>query len=363
MFYHLLYPLKGFFSPLNVFQYITFRSFGAIFTSFVLGVFFTGYLIKYLRQHSITQPIREDGPQSHILKKQGTPTMGGIAILASIVISTILWARLDNRFILWLIAGVILLGLLGFADDYLKHVKKNPRGLSPYEKIAGQLALALAVSLYVTYLRPPNAEFATRINIPYLKNIYLDLGYGYLFFSMLVVMGASNGVNLTDGLDGLAIGNLIVAAFTLSIFAYLAGNVRFSQYLKLIYVPGAGEITVFLAAMLGTGLGFLWYNSNPAEIFMGDTGSLFLGGALGLVAIFIKQEILLAIIGGVFIVEVLSVIIQVNFYKRTGKRIFRMAPVHHHFELLGWAEQKVTIRFIIVAVMLSLVAIASLKLR
>jgi len=363
MFYHILYPLKSFFSPLNVFQYITFRAFGAIFTSFVLSVIFTGYLISYFRRQNITQPIREDGPKSHIVNKQGTPTMGGIAILSAVVISTLLWARLDNRFILWIMCGVIWLGLLGFADDYLKHVKKNPRGLSPSQKIAGQLALALAAGIYITYIHPPNIDFATKLNIPYLKDVYLNLGHLYLVFALFVILGASNGVNLTDGLDGLAIGNLIVAAFTFSIFAYLAGNVKFAQYLKLVYVPGAGEITVFLAAMVGTGLGFLWHNSNPAGIFMGDTGSLFLGGSLGLVAVFIKQEILLAIVGGVFIAEVLSVILQVNYYKRTGKRIFKMAPLHHHFELGGLPEQKITIRFIIIAIMLSLLALASLKLR
>lgn len=361
MLYHLLYGLKNVFSPLNVFQYITFRAFGAIFTSFILTIILTRLLISYMRRRSIAQPIREDGPGTHIAKS-GTPTMGGIAILVSMVVTTLMWARLDNRFIIWLIVGVIFLGILGFVDDYLKHFKKNSLGLPAYQKLAGQMLLAVAVALYLKGY-PAAMAFADKLNVPYLKDVYLSLGAFYSALVVFIILGASNGVNLTDGLDGLAIGNLIVAAFTFSIFAYLAGNVRFAQYLKIIYVPGAGEISIYLAAMLGTGLGFLWYNSHPAQIFMGDTGSLFLGGGLGMVAVFIKQELLLVVVGGVFVAEVLSVILQVQYFKRTGKRIFRMAPLHHHYELAGIAEPKVTMRFIIIAIALSLAALASLKLR
>ncbi|PKN00934.1 MAG: phospho-N-acetylmuramoyl-pentapeptide-transferase [Elusimicrobia bacterium HGW-Elusimicrobia-1] len=361
MLYHLLFGLRNIFSPLNIFQYITFRAFGAIFTSFILTIILTNLMVAYMKRRMITQPIRDDGPATHHAK-QGTPTMGGIAILVSMAVTTALWARLDNRFILWLLGGVIFLGMLGFADDYLKHVKKNSRGLSASKKLAGQIVLAVSVALYLRQY-PAAAAFADTINIPYLKDAYIGLGALYAAFVVFVILGASNGVNFTDGLDGLAIGNLVVAAFTFSIFAYLAGNVRFAQYLKIIYVPGAGEITVYLAAMLGTGLGFLWYNTHPAQIFMGDTGSLFLGGGLGMVAVFIKQELLLVIIGGVFVAEVLSVILQVQYFKRTGKRIFRMAPLHHHYELGGLSEPKITVRFIIISIVLSLVALASLKLR
>lgn len=361
MLYHLLFPLKNLFSPLNVFQYITFRSFGAVFTAFFSMLLLMPYFIRILRKAGIGQHIRSDGPQSH-LSKEGTPTMGGLVLLVSILFSTFLWARLDNRFILWIFGGIFFLGALGFIDDYLKLVKKNPKGLSAKKKLIGQFVLAAAVGLYLWFL-PPNAEFSSMLNIPYLKEAYLNLGYVYVVFVVFILLGASNGVNLTDGLDGLAIGNLIVASFTFAIFAYLAGHVKFANYLKIIYVPGAGEITVYLAAMLGAGLGFLWYNAYPAEIFMGDTGSLFLGGSLGMVAVFIKQELLLVIIGGMFVAEVLSVILQVHSFRRYKRRIFKMAPLHHHFELSGIAEPKVSIRFIIISIILSLIALTSLKLR
>jgi len=361
MFYHLLYPLREVFSPFNLFQYITFRAAGAILTSLILSFMLGPSLIAYLKNLKISQTIRTDGPPAH-LAKSGTPTMGGLLILVSLVVSTLLWARLDNRFILLMLGGTLWLGFLGFWDDYLKLVKKNPRGLDPLKKFLGQSALALIVAVYL-WLYPSNADYISKINIPYLKDTFINLNIGYVLFVMLIVVGSSNAVNLTDGLDGLAIGNLIIAGMTLSLFAYFAGNIKIAHYLRLVPVPGSGELSVFLAALVGSGLGFLWFNSYPAQVFMGDTGSLFLGGALGLVAVFIKQEIILVIIGGVFVVEVLSVILQVYSFRHTGKRIFKMAPIHHHFELSNWAEPKVTVRFWIIGIILALIALSSLKLR
>lgn len=361
MLYHLLYPLRDIFSPLNVFQYITFRTGGAILTSLVFCLVFGPPMIRKLRSLKISQTIRNDGPKTH-LSKAGTPTMGGLLILLSMLISTLLWARLDNRFILFVIAGTICLGLLGFCDDYLKLVKKNPRGVSARAKLSVQTLFALGVAVYL-WMDPSNPGFTTTINIPYLKNSFLNLHYFYFALVMFIVVGSSNAVNLTDGLDGLAIGNLIIAALALSLFAYFSGHMKIAGYLRIIPVPGAGELTVFLGTMIGAGLGFLWFNAHPAEVFMGDTGSLFLGGALGLVAVFIKQELILVVIGGVFVAEALSVITQVYSFRRTGKRIFRMAPLHHHFELSGWPESKVTIRFWVIGIVLALVAFASLKLR
>jgi len=294
--------------------------------------------------------------------KSGTPTMGGLIILLSLLVSTLLWARLDNRFILVLLISTFYFGFLGFCDDYLKLVKKNPKGLNARKKFIFQCLLAAGIAAYLWYF-PPDMIYQSSINIPYLKNIFIDLSVGYILFAMLVVVGSSNAVNLTDGLDGLAIGNLVIAAVTLAFFAYFAGHYKISEYLKIIHVAGAGEISVFLSALVGSGLGFLWFNAYPAEVFMGDTGSLFLGGALGIVAIMIKQEIILAIIGGIFVAEALSVIIQIYFFKRTGKRVFKMAPIHHHFELSGWPETKVTIRFWIIGIILALISFASLKIR
>jgi len=333
----------------------------AILTSLVLSFIIGKKFISYFKKTQIIQSIRSDGPATH-QKKEGTPTMGGVIILLTLITSTLLWARLDNRFILWTIVAVIWFGILGFLDDYLKVIKKNPGGIKPSTKLIGQIIFALSVSIYL-YFKPSNPQFSTVINIPYLKDVYIDIGIFYIVFSTLVIVGSSNAVNLTDGLDGLAIGNIIIAAFSYVIFSYLAGHARFSQYLKIIPVPGAGELAVFLSAMIGSGLGFLWFNGYPAEIFMGDTGSLFLGGAIGLIAVFTKQELILIVVGGIFVIEVLSVIIQVSYFKRTKKRIFKMSPLHHHFELSGWAEPKVTIRFWIIAIVLSLISLTSLKLR
>ncbi len=361
MFYHLLYPLRDIFSPFNVFQYITFRAAAAILTSLIISFACGPILIKYLRKLKIGQTIRNDGPQTHLIKS-GTPTMGGLIILASLLVSTLLWARLDNRFIIILLIGTLFLGFLGFCDDYLKLVKKNPRGLDARKKFIFQCLLGVGIAAYLWFY-PPDMIYQSSINIPYLKNVFIDLSVFYIIFAMLIIVGSSNAVNLTDGLDGLAIGNILIAGAALAFFSYFAGHYKIAEYLKIIHVAGAGEIAVFLSALVGSGLGFLWFNAYPAEVFMGDTGSLFLGGALGIVAVIIKQEIILAVICGVFVAEALSVIIQIYYFKRTGKRVFKMAPLHHHFELSGWAESKVTVRFWIIGIILVLISFASLKIR
>ncbi|MFH0948712.1 MAG: phospho-N-acetylmuramoyl-pentapeptide-transferase [Elusimicrobiota bacterium] len=361
MFYYLYYYLSEKFSPLNVFQYITFRAGGAIFTALLIFVIFGPYLIKKLKTLKIEQVMRSDGPQTHFAKS-GTPTMGGLLILVSLVISTLLWARLDNRFIWVLIFSAIYLGLLGFADDYLKLVKKHSSGLSASKKIIYLSVLGLIIAGY-GYFFPPNPKYITSVNVPYLKETFLNLGILYVCFSYFIVIGSSNAVNLTDGLDGLAAGSIIFSGLVYVVFAYIAGNAKFSSYLKVISVPGAGEISIFLTAMIGACLGFLWFNCHPAEVFMGDTGSLFLGGSIGIVSILIKQELILIVVGGIFVVEALSVLLQVTSYRLRKKRIFKMAPLHHHFELAGHSEEKIVIRFWIVAIILALLSLSSLKIR
>ena len=357
MFYYLFHTLFN----INLFQYITFRAGGAILTSLIITFVIGPIIIRNLKKYKIGQTVRSDGPKTHQVKS-GTTTMGGLIIILSLLFSTILWARLDNPFILWLIAATIYFGMIGFVDDYLKLVKKNPKGLSARKKLLFQSIFAILVIIYL-YFYPTNTQYATSLNIPYLKTTFLEMSFLYFVLIFLVIVGSSNAVNLTDGLDGLATGNIIIAALTLAVFSYLIGHSHISSYLKVPYVAGAGEISVFLTALFGSGLGFLWYNSYPAEIFMGDTGSLCLGGLLGLSAVFIKQELILFIVGGIFVAEALSVMIQVSVFKRTQKRVFRMAPIHHHFELGGLAETKVTIRFWIVGIILAIIAIASLKLR
>ena len=359
----MFYYLSGFkesFSPLNVLSYITFRSGGSILTAFLLTLFCMPAFIRFVKRIRVTQTIRAEGPESH-KTKSGTPIMGGVLVLFSTVFSTVLWARLDNRFIWVCLATVLYLGLLGWIDDYRKW-KGGKEGITPAQKIAAQMVLALGVTA-VLYVHPPNPAFKTLINIPYFKTLFLDLGAFYVFFAILVMIGSSNAVNLTDGLDGLAIGSFVIACLTLLIFTYLAGHADFSTYLRIIPVHGVGEVSVFLAALIGSGLGFLWFNAHPAEIFMGDSGSLFMGGALGTVALIIKQELILAVVGGLFVIEALSVLAQVVSYRRFGRRIFKMAPLHHHFELSGWPENKGTGRFWIISAVFSLIALASLKLR
>lgn len=356
-----LYYLSEKFSPLNVFQYITFRSGGAIFTALLISIIFGPYFIKKLKMLKIEQVIRNDGPQTHFAKS-GTPTMGGLVILISLVISTLLWARLDNRFIWLLIFSAVYLGFLGFIDDYLKLVKKHSYGLSASKKIIYISILGLIIAAYNFYF-PPNPKYITSVNVPYLKETFLNLGILYIFFSYFIVIGSSNAVNLTDGLDGLAVGSIIFSGLVYVVFAYVAGNVKFASYLKVIPVSGAGEICIFLTAMIGACLGFLWFNCHPAEVFMGDTGSLFLGGSIGIISILIKQELILIVVGGIFVVEVLSVLLQITSYRLRHKRIFKMAPLHHHFELMGQPEEKVVIRFWIIAIILALLSLSSLKIR
>jgi phospho-N-acetylmuramoyl-pentapeptide-transferase len=359
VFYHLLFPLKTFFSPFNVFRYITFRSFAAILTSLVISLLVGAWCIKKLKELQIGQFIREDGPQSHF-SKAGTPTMGGIMIIFSLLVSTLLWADLRNPYI-WLLVLVTLgFGLVGFLDDYLKVIKKHNRGLTGREKILGQTFIALVAALWLYFL----PSFKTTLTIPFFEGVRPNLSWGFIPLAILVIVGTANAVNLTDGLDGLAIGPVTIAAVFYAIFAYLTGNAIIAKYLKITFIPGVGELTVFLGAVVGAGIGFLWYNSYPAQVFMGDVGALALGGVLGTIALATKQEILLILVGGLFVVEALSVILQVSFFKVTnGRRIFRMAPIHHHFELKGWPEPKVIVRFWIIAIVLGILSLSTLKLR
>ncbi len=359
MLYHLLYPLHAQFGWLNVFRYITFRSIGSALTAFVI-VFFLGPLfIRWLRERQIGQVIRSDGPESHF-SKQGVPTMGGVLILAAMTVATLLWADLTNGLV-WLVLGITLFfGGIGSVDDIRKIRKKNSAGLSARGKILLQVLGASAVGMYLL-LHP---EYDGTLSIPFFKGIHPDLGWWYVPFAVLVIVGASNAVNLTDGLDGLATGPLMISGSVYLIFSYVAGHAIVASYLQIPFVQGAGEIAVFCGTMVGACLGFLWFNTYPAEIFMGDVGSLALGGTLGTVSIIIKQEFLLAIVGGIFVMEALSVILQVGYFKLSGgKRIFLMAPFHHHFEKKGWQEPKVVVRFWIVSILLGLMALATLKLR
>ncbi|GFO59745.1 phospho-N-acetylmuramoyl-pentapeptide-transferase [Geomonas silvestris] len=358
MLYHLLFPLASSYKLFNVFKYLTFRTIYAMITALVLSFIVGPWVIRKLEGLQARQVIRTDGPESH-LKKQGTPTMGGVLILVCIIVPTLLWADLRNAFIwltLFIIGGY---GLLGFFDDYKKVVEKNPKGLSPRQKMFWQILLAGAVA--ITLYNLPG--FSTELYLPFFKKVHPELGLLFIPFVTVVIVGASNAVNLTDGLDGLAIGPVAINAATYMLFCYIAGNAKLSGYLAIPYVPGAGELAVLCGAVIGAGLGFLWYNSYPAEVFMGDVGSLALGGGLGTLAVLTKQEILLVIVGGVFVVEALSVIFQVGSYKYRGKRIFRMAPIHHHFELKGVAEPKIIVRFWIITIILALVAISTLKMR
>ena len=345
----------------NLFRYITFRAGGAFFTSLFFGFFLGAPLIRYLKSvQGHGQPIREDGPDGHFLKA-GTPTMGGVLILASLVLSSVLWVKVDNSY-LWLILFVTVgFGLIGFWDDYTKVVKRNSRGISSSLRLILGLAISLIFTIFLIQVH--DANLSGRLAVPIFKDILFDLGILFIPFSMLVISGSANSVNLTDGLDGLAIMPVMIAAGSFGIISYLVGRVDFSDYLDLHYVAGVGEITIFCSALIGAGLGFLWYNAPPAAVFMGDTGSLALGGALGAIAVCTKNEFVLAIIGGLFVMEALSVIIQVIYFKITGKRVFLMAPIHHHFEKLGWAESQIVIRFWIISVILALIGLATLKLR
>ncbi len=356
--------LAQFESGFNVFSYLTMRAILGALTALVLSFVFGPRMISKLSNNQLGQPVREDGPETHLLKA-GTPTMGGALILMAISISTLLWADLDNVFV-WVVLFVTLsFGVIGYVDDYKKLIMQNPAGISAKQKLFWQSVAAIiaALALYFYAVETDTLDTATALLIPYLKDTTIQLGMLQIVVTYLFIVGFSNAVNLTDGLDGLAIMPTVLVGGALGVFAYLTGNVNFAGYLGIPYVSGTGEILVFCAALAGAGLGFLWFNTYPAQVFMGDIGALSLGAALGAVAVVVRQEIVLAIMGGVFVVETLSVIIQVTSFKLTGKRVFRMAPLHHHFELKGWAEPKVIVRFWIITVILVLVGFASLKLR
>lgn len=358
MLYHLLYPLHSSYSAFNVFRYITFRTLIAALTALAVSMLLGPWFIRRMSAHQIGQTIRPDGPQSH-LSKAGTPTMGGTLILFSLILATLLLADLGN-FYVWLTVAVTLgFAAVGFVDDYGKLRRGNARGLSGRAKLIGQFAVAL-VGASVLYAKP---DFSTELSFPFFKTVHPDLGITYIPFAALVMVGASNAVNLTDGLDGLAIGPVMTTAFTYGIFAYVAGNARLAEYLQIPHVPGVAELSIFCGALISSGLGFLWFNAYPAKMFMGDVGALPLGAALALVALVTKQEIALAAAGGVFVGEALSVILQVGSYKVRGKRIFRMAPIHHHFELKGWPEPQIIVRFWILSIVCAVLALSTLKLR
>ncbi|GAB6082610.1 phospho-N-acetylmuramoyl-pentapeptide-transferase [Desulfuromonas carbonis] len=358
MLYHLLYPLHTQYSVFYVFRFITFRTIYAAITALVISFIIGPWLIGKLQDLQIGQSIRKVGPESHF-KKEGTPTMGGTLILLAIVLPTLLWADLTNIYVWVTLMVTVGFGAVGFVDDYRKVKLKNSDGLSARQKMFWLILISLAGGL-ILYYYPP---FRTTLAFPFFKGLRPDLGIFYIPFAVLVIVGASNAVNLTDGLDGLAIGPMIIAAGTYLIFAYVAGNAKLSDYLQISSVQGAGELSVLCGAMVGAGLGFLWFNSYPAQVFMGDVGSLSLGGALGTIAVITKQEIVLVIVGGIFVLEALSVIFQVTSFRLYGKRIFRMAPIHHHFELKGWPEPKIIVRFWIISIILALVALSTLKLR
>jgi phospho-N-acetylmuramoyl-pentapeptide-transferase len=360
----MLYWLTGFSDGggfFNLFNYITFRAGGAFSTALIFGFIFGRPLIDFLRRkQGKGQPIRDDGPQSH-LAKAGTPTMGGLLILSALIFSTLLWARLDNPFVWIVLLVTMAFGLIGFADDYAKVTKQNTKGVSSRMRMGLGLLIA-ALAAYAAAMFHPT-ELTNQLAFPFLKDLLLNLGYFFVPFGMIVIVGAANAVNLTDGLDGLAIMPVMIAAGTLGIIAYVVGSSAIANDLGVHAVPGTAELLIFAAGIFGAGLGFLWYNAPPAAVFMGDTGSLALGGALGAIAVCTKHEIVLAIVGGLFVVEALSVIIQVLYYKRTKKRIFLMAPIHHHFEKKGWAEPQIVIRFWIISLILAVIGLATLKVR
>ncbi len=362
MLQYFLVDLSDHISVFNVFRYLTFRTGGAIMTALIFVFLFGPALINMLRvRQGRGQPIRDDGPQRHIIEKQGTPTMGGLMMLSGIMVATLLWGNLSNPYV-WVVLLVTLgFGMVGLYDDYLKVTRSSSKGFSGKVKFIIECVMA-GVACYVL-MRLGKAPFSTSVALPFFKDLLIDLGWFFIAFGTVVIVGAGNSVNLTDGLDGLAIVPVMIAAASFGLIAYLAGNAVFSDYLQIHFVKGAGELAVFCGAILGAGLGFLWFNAPPAMIFMGDTGSLSLGGALGAIAVATKHEIVLAIVGGLFVLEAVSVIVQVASFKMTGKRIFRMAPLHHHFEQKGWAEATIVVRFWIIAVVLALVGLATLKLR
>jgi phospho-N-acetylmuramoyl-pentapeptide-transferase len=376
LYYLFFYALRPHFSPLNVFRYITVRTAVASLTALLLSLLLGPWVIGRLRDLQVQQYIREEGPKAH-QKKAGTPTMGGVLIVAAIIIPTLLWADLRNPFVLLAVGGTLAFGAIGFIDDYNKVVRKRNLGLTARRKFMWQVLTCMGVGVVLAVLQR-KGEYSTQLSVPFLKSLHPDLVIGsllrhsyiwpvayvpFILFLVLVIAGFSNGVNITDGLDGLAIGCVLVSAAALTVLTYLSSNARFADYLEIQRIPNAAELTIFCGSVCGASLGFLWYNAHPAEMFMGDVGSLALGGAIGIVAVILKQEILLVSIGGIFVLELLSVILQVGSFKLTGKRIFRMAPLHHHFELMGWSESKIIVRFWIAALVFALFALTTLKLR
>lgn len=360
MLYSLLYGLHDWFSPLNVFRYITFRTALAVLTAMGFSLLCGPWMIARLRTLSLTQQIRDDGPKAH-MGKAGTPTMGGLLIISGILLSVLMWGDLKNMYIWVMIISLAGFGAIGFLDDYLKIWRQNHKGLRAYQKFGLQIVLALSIGIFL-YMNPKD-PYADVLSVPFFKRWLFDLGLIYIPFSVIVMVGSSNAVNLTDGIDGLAIGLVAVAVLANAILVYISGHKGLAQYLQVLFLPGTGELTVFCGAMFGASLGFLWFNSYPADVFMGDVGSLGLGGTLGTLAVITKHEIVLAIVGGIFVIETISVMMQVTSFQLTGKRIFRMAPIHHHFELKGWPEPKVIVRFWIVGIMLALLSLATLKVR
>ncbi len=358
----LLLPLAGEYQIFNLFRYITFRSGGAMLTSLILALMFGDAFIRWLKSHQAEgQPIRSDGPESHILTKAGTPTMGGLLILACFILSTLLWVPLKNPYLWPVLLVAASYGAIGAVDDWLKLKKRSSDGMSGRQKLLFQVVAAFLASLILIQLSPEGLRYG--VALPFVKDTLLYLGIFYVPFAILVIVGASNAVNLTDGLDGLAIVPVMIVATCFALIAYLSGNINFSSYLQIHYVPGTGDLATLCGALIGAGLGFLWFNAPPAKVFMGDTGSLALGGALGAVSVATRHELVLAIAGGLFVVETVSVILQVTSFKLTGKRIFLMAPLHHHFEKKGWAESTIVIRFWIISVILALISLSTLKLR
>ena len=362
MLYNLLAPLASDFGPLNLFRYITFRTGGAVMTALFVCFISGPAVIRWLKaKQREGQPIRTDGPESHLLTKKGTPTMGGFIILLGLLVATLLWADLTNKYVWAVMLVTTGFGLVGFADDYLKLTRRSHKGVPGKIKLLAECVVATVATIWILSLsRDP---LTTALAVPFFKDLVIPLGLMFLPFAVLVMVGASNAVNLTDGLDGLAIVPVMIAAACFALITYVVGNAVFANYLQIHYVAGSGELAVFCGALIGAGLGFLWFNAPPAMVFMGDTGSLSMGGALGAVAVIVKHEIVLAIVGGLFVLETFSVIVQVVSFKLTGKRVFRMAPLHHHYEKKGWAEPTIVIRFWIIATVLALVGLATLKLR
>ena len=359
---YFLSALSDQFQAFNLFRYITFRSVGAVLTALLISFIFGPHIIAWLRsKQGDGQPIRDDGPQSHLVRKKGTPTMGGILILLALSVSTVLWADLANPYVWIVLAVTVSFGMIGFVDDYQKLIKRSHHGLPGRVKLLIEIVLAAAACVALAFvMRHP---LSNALAVPFLKNVLFNLGWFFVLFGILVITGASNAVNLTDGLDGLAIGPALIAAASFAIIAYLVGNAVYANYLQLHHVPRADELMVFCSAMAGASLGFLWFNAPPASVFMGDTGSLSIGAALGTISVITKHELVLAIIGGLFVLEAVSVIVQVASFKMTGRRVFRMAPLHHHFEQMGWEEPTIVIRFWIIALILAIAGLATLKLR